>query len=160
MTETLERIPIRRPATRNLYVIAGSKVSGVEVRKLILARDRQVANFTRSLERFPPRLQAQKMLRMSRDRRKFERLAAIWKKESAVLSSPAEKALLPSYQRVIGMGPVAVPFILEDLQRAPNFWFWALRALTGKNPVPESSRGRVREMAEAWLDWGRRRGLI
>ena len=38
-------------------------------------------------------------------------------------------------------------------------WFWALEAITEENPVPPAA-GKVREMARAWVDWGKRQGLL
>jgi len=93
-------------------------------------------------------------------REQFGRLAAEWKKQSLLLSNPAQMALLKPYQQIIGMGPSALPFILEALQREPDHWFWALEAITGENPVPPDAAGATRRMAEAWVDWGRARGLL
>ncbi|MEO8498218.1 MAG: hypothetical protein ABI614_24395 [Planctomycetota bacterium] len=87
-------------------------------------------------------------------RRQFESLSARWKEESRYLSSTTEIATNPAYQRIIGMGMPVVPLILEDLRKQPYHWFWALNAITGENPVPESMRGRIREMADAWISWG------
>jgi hypothetical protein len=39
-------------------------------------------------------------------------------------------------------------------------WFWALESITDENPVPPEAAGKVRQMAQAWIDWGRGRGLI
>ena len=93
-------------------------------------------------------------------RDQFGRLAAEWKKQSLLLSNPAQMALLKSYQQIIGMGPAAVPFILEALQREPDHWFWALESITGENPVPAEAYGVTHHMAEVWVDWGRARGLL
>jgi hypothetical protein len=91
---------------------------------------------------------------------RFRRLADEWRAATGFMSSVTEIAVQPAYQQIIGMGEAAVPFILEELRREPAQWFWALRAITGADPVPETSRGRVREMADAWLDWGRAHGYI
>ena len=40
--------------------------------------------------------------------------------------------LLRPYQRIIGMGLPVVPLILEELEREPDQWFWALEAITKK----------------------------
>ncbi len=66
----------------------------------------------------------------------------------------------PAYQRIIGLGPAVIPLILADLARQPDHWFWALRALTGEDPVPAEARGRVKAMADAWLQWGRENGYL
>ena len=58
------------------------------------------------------------------------------------------------------MGWPAVPLILEELQREPDQWFWALEAITEENPVPPEARGNVRHMAQAWLEWGKQKGIV
>jgi hypothetical protein len=94
------------------------------------------------------------------DRERFLRLAAEWKDQSRYLSNSAHVALLRPYQRIIGMGLPVVPLILEELQREPDQWFWALEAITEENPVPPEANGVVRLMAKAWVDWGRQQGYI
>jgi hypothetical protein len=93
-------------------------------------------------------------------RERFQRLATKWKEQSRYLSNTAQMAMLPPYQRIIGMGGPAVPLILEELRREPDQWFWALEAITEENPVPPEAAGRVRLMTQAWLDWGCRHGVI
>ena len=65
-----------------------------------------------------------------------------------------------AYQRIIGMGSTAIPLILEELRHESDHWFWALRAITGENPVEEGDQGRVSHMRQAWLDWGTDKGYI
>lgn len=90
----------------------------------------------------------------------FGRLSAEWKEDTRYVSSVTEIATHAAYQHIIGLGAEMVPLILRDLQQEPHQWFWALRAITGEDPVPLSAKGKVREMAEAWIQWGRGRGLI
>lgn len=94
----------------------------------------------------------------SASKRRFKKLAAKWKADTIVMSSIEDMAMNQHYQQIIGMGPAAVPIILERLKAAPDFWFWALRAITGVDPVAQSDRGNVQKMTEAWLRWGRARG--
>lgn len=91
---------------------------------------------------------------------RFRRLAAEWKEQSRFLSNSAQMAMLRPYQRIIGMGPPAVPLILEELRREPDHWFWALEAITEEDPVPPEAMGKVRLMAQAWIRWGEEQGLI
>ncbi len=94
---------------------------------------------------------------------KFRRLADEWQKSTAFYSSIMDIAMHPSYQQMIGMGPVAVPLILRCLKsegEEPNDWFWALAAITSQNPVPQESRGNIVEMSKAWLEWGSKNGYI
>jgi hypothetical protein len=88
----------------------------------------------------------------------FQSLVRQWKEERGPSSSTTELAMCPSYQRIIGLGPVVVPLLLRELEHAPDHWFWALKAITGVDPVPVESRGKVREMARLWIEWGRQQG--
>ena len=90
----------------------------------------------------------------------FSLLADRWRRETGMLSSISRKAMHPAYQRIIGMGAGAIVPILQELQVRSDHWFWALNAITGENPVPEESAGNLRQMADAWIAWGRRRGYI
>jgi hypothetical protein len=97
---------------------------------------------------------------------KFQMLTEQWRAKRNPLSSSAwDNVLNPAYQRIVGMGITAVPFILYELRRElkkgePDEWFVALWAITGENPVAVENRGRTREMAEAWLEWGSRQGYL
>src|SRR5262245_30654734 len=86
-------------------------------------------------------------------RERFHRLATEWKQKSRYLSNTAQMALLRPYQAIIGMGMPVVPLILEELQREPDQWFWALEAITEENPVPLEAAGNLRQMAQAWIEW-------
>ena len=88
----------------------------------------------------------------------FMKLANQWRSETKHMSLMSDMILHTAYQQIIGMGTNAVPLILEELSREPEHWFWALRSITGANPIKPEDRGRVRKMAEAWLDWGRQHG--
>lgn len=89
---------------------------------------------------------------------RFSILKAEWEAGTALLSSITEIALHPAYQQIIGMGNVAIPLILAELERKPGHWFWALKAVTGEDPILPEQRGRIKEMTEAWLRWGHRQG--
>ncbi len=90
--------------------------------------------------------------------RVFSDLAQRWRRETAAHSVLQKKVLHPAYQRIIGLGPAVVPYILRELQREPAHWFWALNAITGADPAPAGST--FQEAAEAWLKWGRERGYL
>jgi hypothetical protein len=83
-----------------------------------------------------------------------------WERETAHLSSATEMAIHPAYQQIIGMGPTAIPFMLAELKIRPGHWFWALKAITGDDPVPPEHRGRVKQMAQDWLGGGKRQGYL
>lgn len=89
---------------------------------------------------------------------KFESLVKKWKEDTRFASTVLEMATNPSYQQIIGMGRQAVPLILKQLAKKPEHWFWALNAITGEDPVPENSRGKLPQMTKAWLEWGQQKG--
>jgi len=88
----------------------------------------------------------------------FFELANQWRRETNHMSLMSDVILHPAYQRIIGMGLNVVPLILRELSKEPDHWFWALRSITGANPVKPEDKGRLKKMAEAWLDWGRKHG--
>jgi hypothetical protein len=91
--------------------------------------------------------------------KRFSRLARIWKAETGMLSRLDQICMHPAYQRIIGMGPAAIPFILQDLQETQAYWFWALTAITGEEPSG-SETDDLDTLTKVWLGWGRKRGYI
>lgn len=90
---------------------------------------------------------------------RFQALTEWWREGVRFTSSLTEMVLHPAYQRIIGMGPAAVPLLLHELEERPDHWFWALSAITGADPVLPEQRGQVRMMADAWLRWAKEQGL-
>jgi hypothetical protein len=88
----------------------------------------------------------------------FDALSAQWLRETSIESDPERIIFHPSYQRIIGLGPQVLPFILSDLKKYHHHWFWALTALTGEDPAEDQVT--VGGAAEAWLAWGRSHGLV
>ena len=87
---------------------------------------------------------------------KFDALAAEWRRGRSATSSAVEMAMHPAYQKIIGMGDKAIPFIISELRaegEEPDHWFWALRVLTGVDPVTDEERGDIVRMAQSWLRW-------
>ncbi|MBL8793569.1 MAG: hypothetical protein JNM56_06680 [Planctomycetia bacterium] len=89
---------------------------------------------------------------------RFQELRRQWKEDTLYLSSITDIALHPAYQRIIGMGREALPLIFAELRRGTDHWFWALKAITGADPVPAADRGKMPRMAAAWLAWARDHG--
>lgn len=88
----------------------------------------------------------------------FQFLADQWRRETRHHSLMSDIVLNTAYQRIIGMGAPAIPLLLQELKQKPDHWFWALRSITGENPVPPSDRGRLTQMTAAWLKWGQEHG--
>ena len=89
----------------------------------------------------------------------FKRLSEDWRRNRPRGVDVADMVMHPSYQRIIGMGEDAIPLILNELDRQPDHWFWALHSITGADPVPKDCQGNISKMANAWIEWGRRNGF-
>ncbi|MBI4589264.1 MAG: hypothetical protein HY725_10530 [Candidatus Rokubacteria bacterium] len=90
---------------------------------------------------------------------RFERLVRKWRSEVGPTSSLTQMAMHPAYQQIIGMGREAIALLLRELEREPDHWFWALKAITEVDPVEPRLRGKIDEMARAWFKWGREQGF-
>jgi hypothetical protein len=85
-------------------------------------------------------------------------LEAIWHADTCYSSSSSEIRGHPAFREIISMGEAVVPLMLRDLEQGPHFWVWALPEITGAHPVPESDRGNIAKMSEAWVRWGKEQG--
>jgi len=90
----------------------------------------------------------------------FQTLADKWRAETGHLSSTTKIVLHPTYQRIIGLGPIAIGAILRDLRQTYDHWFWALSAITGENPIKPEDAGDIEKMVEVWVKWGQGKGYI
>jgi hypothetical protein len=74
-----------------------------------------------------------------------------WKTDTKHLSSIDRMVLHSSYLRIIGLGKPAIPFLIGELQKHPDYWFAALEAITGDDPVPENAN--FDQAVSAWVEW-------
>ncbi|MGA2735576.1 MAG: hypothetical protein ABSG35_23655 [Syntrophobacteraceae bacterium] len=86
---------------------------------------------------------------------RFIKLRDEWQRDTEFLSSIHAMISHPAYLQIIGMGPVAVPLLINELQNEPDYWFPALKAITGCDPVPPDKRGDLQAMTKVWLEWWR-----
>ena len=98
--------------------------------------------------------------RRSEIKKRFDRYADDWKIQTAHLSLLSRRVLHPSYKRIIGLGKEALPLILRQLSSRPDHWFWALQSISGEDPVKPEDVGNFDAMRDAWITWGRDRGLV
>ena len=90
----------------------------------------------------------------------LQQLATEWQANRGASSFSSRAVMHPAYQSIIGKGLRAVPFLLRQLQAAPDHWFVALMSITGEDPVPPEDAGDVAAMARAWIEWGKVRGFV
>lgn len=89
---------------------------------------------------------------------RFRHWEALWRAETAHLSSSSKIIGHPAFREIIRMGQAVVPFMLRDLEQQPRLLVWALPEITGDDPVPVADRGDIVKMTEAWLRWGNDHG--
>lgn len=89
---------------------------------------------------------------------KFRDLAETWRRGRGPHSSHEALVLSVPYQRIIALGPAAIPLIINEMRRNPDHWFWALHVLTGVNPVIPQHYGDLRAMTADWLTWAAANG--
>ncbi|MCY3821317.1 MAG: DEAD/DEAH box helicase family protein [Gammaproteobacteria bacterium] len=94
------------------------------------------------------------------DRQRFTKLADQWELETVFLSHSDRAAEHPAHMEIIGMGEPVVPLILERMREERGHWFFALRAITGADPVDPADRGKIAVMQDSWLEWGEVSGYI
>ena len=89
---------------------------------------------------------------------RFHELAEQWEKDAMFLSTGETD--LPSHKAIVDLGEPAVSLILERMQVKGGRWYHALRDITGEDPADPADWGNVAAIQQAWLRWGRDRGLV
>jgi hypothetical protein len=88
----------------------------------------------------------------------FKELVAQWKEETWFVSSIKKRVSHLAYLQIIGFGRAAIPWILAELRREPDYWYPALEAITRMNLLPHADN--MNQLREAWLAWGEENGYI
>jgi hypothetical protein len=96
----------------------------------------------------------------SEAKQKFNQLALRWYRETGMLSFIRQKAMHPAYQKIIGMGREALPFIFREMQNRRGDWFWALEALIEEEEQPPARHDNFNAAMAAWLKWGKDNGYL
>jgi type I restriction enzyme M protein len=88
----------------------------------------------------------------------FMELAESWREDTAMLSVLKQKVSHPAYQKIIGMGKQALPFIFRELEQKSEHWIFALQAITGENVGKQ--KNNFKEAVTAWLEWGKEKNYL
>lgn len=91
--------------------------------------------------------------------KKFEDLKREWLADTSMLSSPRLKYDNENYKEIIKLDSFVLPSIIEDLRENNNDWLFALRTITGIDPVPKEHQGDFELMKEDWLSWAEKNML-
>ena len=82
----------------------------------------------------------------------FSNLVSEWKEATWSASSIKKRISHPAFLKIIGLGAPAVSLILNELRRDPDYWSYALEAITRENPAPDAEN--LQQLRAAWLAWG------
>lgn len=93
---------------------------------------------------------------------RFNNLSENWLTDTEWMSSTADMKLHPNYAHLLNMGRFALREILIRMQNGDVKlqWFLLLKNIAGQDPVPPHHRGRVPEMMQSWMSWGKQNGLV
>jgi len=85
----------------------------------------------------------------------FRELVDIWKTETWYRTPVSRRISHPAYLKIIGLGPQALPWIMQELRQEQDYWFAALEAIS-REPSPNAAN--LSELRDTWLEWGKRHG--
>jgi hypothetical protein len=88
----------------------------------------------------------------------FKQLAQTWYRETRKISVADKIVTHPAYQKIIGMGKDALPFIFRELNRTRGHWLWALHMICREDHAKPGQN--FRDAVNSWLEWGRANGYI
>ena len=128
--------------------------------KLSKTREGHVYEIPRDFAEWPHARRERRNLSLGKS---FHEQVARWKDETAHWSSETKAIAHASYLRIIGLakestGHEIERLLLRELEADPDLWFAALTAVTGEDPV--KTEYDFDESVEAWLAWGRDKGII
>lgn len=89
---------------------------------------------------------------------RFHALVDEWKATRGHQSRVDKLVINQAYQAIIGLGPPAIPLLLKEMDERPSHWDWALRAIAQVDPVPKEAWGNLKQIAAAWVRWGKDAG--
>lgn len=85
----------------------------------------------------------------------FESLKYNWIEDTKISSSLSIIYNHPAYKKIIEMGEEVLPLIFHDLLKNDNFWFKALRDITGVNLTNKENQGKFHILKQDWINWAK-----
>ena len=95
------------------------------------------------------------------EKERFNMLADRWERDTMHLSSPETNH--PCFITMDKMkGAKAITWLLERMQKEPTFLMMLLEKWVkkGDSPMTEDMRGKIQEITDAWIKWGKKKKLI
>ena len=90
----------------------------------------------------------------------FRRLRNEWLRDTALVSDPIEKFMHPAHIKILGMGDKILTLVLKEVEKMSGHWFMILEAISQESPVTPEDTASLERTARAWVEWGKREGLI
>lgn len=84
-------------------------------------------------------------------------LIARWVSETQNVSSLSAMKSHPAFVELVSIGRGAISAIMDAYTEDAPFLYLILARITDENPVPESARGDIQAIREAWIEWGNKR---
>lgn len=83
-----------------------------------------------------------------------------WQTACEYFSSTRQKVNHPAFRQLLARAGESVPFLLSTLTTSPSHAILVLHAITGEDPVPNDKKGDLPRMADAWIEWGKSKGIL
>lgn len=90
--------------------------------------------------------------------KRFDYLYDLYKKETCIHSDMGFDNL--HYKEIKSYGKEALPFIFNQMEKEVRFLFEACEEITGINLITKEMRGKVKEMNDVWVEWGKENGYL
>lgn len=85
---------------------------------------------------------------------RFDALADAWEAHCRANSERSDPRVFvehPSFDSIVGLGAIAVPWIVERYKTGPLFWGAALARITGDTSKGDGVSGDLKETRRRWL---------
>ncbi|MBG6060994.1 hypothetical protein IWX83_000768 [Flavobacterium sp. CG_9.1] len=86
----------------------------------------------------------------------FLQLKDKWKSETLYYSSSSQIFNNSAYREIIALGSKTIPWIIRELKKTNDHWFYALKKISGENPVNPDHYGIITKMKEDWIEWAQK----
>ena len=81
---------------------------------------------------------------------RIEDIISKWKQETAFASSPSIIVENRYFQALVSMGPIAVPYILQDIETEPSPLVWALNLIYHKK-ITTKKGATIEDACKLWV---------
>lgn len=86
----------------------------------------------------------------------FLQLKDKWKSETLYYSSSSHIFNNSAYREIIALGSKTIPWIIRELKKTNDHWFYALKKISGENPINPDHYGIIPKMKEDWIEWAQK----